>query len=105
MAADPRSPVYTHKEWRTHAENMVTALRDVLPAALDHMHAGLVRVDAGRTQRHHSARFPGQVRELAAQGQVILDAHDPRLTGVGEAQRTAGGAGEVAGDKTYNTRT
>jgi hypothetical protein len=104
MAANPRSAAYTHAQWRIQAENITTALGEVLAPALDHMHAGLVKADAGQTQRRYSARFPAEVRQLAAQGQQILGDHDERLTRVGQAQRQAGGVDEVAGDKAYNTR-
>jgi len=84
--------------------DLTQALGEVLVPALGHMRAGLVGVDAGRTQLAQSARWIVLAAELAAQGDQILGDHDPRLRRVGEAQRAAGGLEEVAGDKRYNQR-
>lgn len=95
---------YTHRDWRTFVQEANAAARELLGPALEHRHAGLVRVQAGETQLKNSAAAIRRVHELAAEGERILGDHDARLTRVGEAQAAAGGLSEVAGDKRYNQR-
>ena len=98
-----RNTSYTHRHWRVAATDMRNAITDVLAPALDHMRAGLVRADAGRTQLKMAAQLVVFTRDLGEQGTRILAAHDARLRRVGEAQAAAGHA-EVAGHKDYHQR-
>ena len=95
---------YTHAQWRVSATALRDALRTQLVEALDHMIAGLRRVDAGKSQIAFMQQSLITVRELGDMGTTILGAHDARLRQVGEAQAHAGGLPEVAGDKNYNQR-
>jgi 5-enolpyruvylshikimate-3-phosphate synthase len=97
-----KSTAYTHKHWKDMVVDIRDGLQNVLTPALTHMHAGLRRVDAGATQMTQAARFIAMVAELAEEGSRLIGAHDQRLRRVSEAQRAAGGLGEVAGDKRYN---
>ena len=93
---------YTHLDWRTGMTNIRDALDLVLTPALDHIHADLRRVDAGRTQLAQAARMVVMVGDLGTEATRILGDHDGRLRQVGEAQAAAGGLAEVAGDKRYH---
>lgn len=99
-----REANYTHRDWRTFVQQANAAARDLLGPALEHRHAGLVRVQAGETQLRNSAAAIRRVHELAAEGERILADHDARLTRVSEQQAASGGVREVAGDKRYNQR-
>jgi hypothetical protein len=98
-----RNAGYTHRDWRVAATDMRDALEELLAPALEHMHAGLLTVEGGRTQVTEAARFISLVRELGAEGTRLLGDHDARLRRVGEEQ-AAIGHDEVAGDKRYNQR-
>lgn len=93
---------YTHRDFRTEATALRDGLRTVLGPALEHRHAGLVQVGAGKTQLANSDSAITAVYELATRGDRILAEHDARLTLVSEAQALAGGVPEVAADKNYN---
>lgn len=99
-----RQAQITHREWRKFVQDANAVARDTLGPALEHRHAGLVRVQAGETQIRNSLAAIRRVYELAVMGESILGSHDQRLTRVGEAQAAAGGVSEVAGDKRYNQR-
>jgi len=97
-----KDTIYTHRDWRTSMATIRDALELVLAPGLDHMHADLRRVDAGRTQLAQAAQMVVLVGELGTEATRILGAHDPRLRQVSEAQAAAGGLAEVAGDKRYH---
>lgn len=92
---------YTHRQWRDEAQDLIKDL-ETLQAALQHMSAGLQYVGAGTTQRQEQAKWSTRVGDLTEQGRRVLEAHDGRLTRVGEAQAAAGGQTEVAQNKRYN---
>ncbi|MGH3290162.1 MAG: hypothetical protein ACRDPD_36685 [Streptosporangiaceae bacterium] len=93
---------YTHLDWRTAMTNIRDALDQVLAPGLDHIHADLRRVQAGRTQLTQAGQMTVLVGELGDEATRILGDHDQRLRKVGEAQAAAGGLAEVAGDKRYH---
>jgi hypothetical protein len=90
--------------WRTEQHAAHDELTQVLIPALDHMLAGLTAMGAGQTQRRLSARWPALMGDLAAEGQQVIDDHNPRLTRVSEAQSAAGGTAEVAANKRYSKK-
>ena len=93
---------YTHRTWRDEAQGMRDQIQKTLGGALEHMHAGLQAVGAGRRQTAQSNRWITGNNDLVTEGARVLEAHDPRLTRVSEAQARAGGVTEVAQRKRYN---
>jgi hypothetical protein len=90
---------YTHARFYVEMGNMIGAGRDVLGPALEHRHAGLVRVQAGTQQMRHSAELITALHDLVAEGNAIRDKYDARMRQQGQAQAAAGGLDEVYGDK------
>jgi hypothetical protein len=95
---------YTLATWRVGMGELIVAYGDQIGPALDHVRADWSAMGVVGKQKAFGDTASALVQELAEEGKKIFGDNYVRLADVSQGQAAAGGTGEVADDKRYNTR-